>query len=253
MGQRHQFFVKVLNPVKTCLKRLPAKELTEARKMFGNGKYTVLAFHHQWLYGRSAAANILNVLYFTNQETISTYCSPFGEYFSTFSNNPLKQYIDAVTRIISVQACELHPRGVGIERVSFLNEDEPDMRNYFDRGDNNDGITIIDTIERKYCMMNLYDYELEDGENSGIYTLPALEPVSAMTYMRAYYGETRETVDDYDLQGKTVKEVNEILQEAKEGNLEMQEAIDKATNHKGILTITELKKLFPEFYKESVK
>jgi hypothetical protein len=251
MGQRHQFFIKVLNPVKTCLARIKPKDLTKARKMFGNGKYTVLAFHHQWLYGRAAVANILNVLHFTNQDAISTYGSPFGEDFSTFSDNPLQNYIDAVTQIISTQACSLHPRGLGIESVYFLNADEDDMRNDFTQGDNNDGITIIDSIERKYCLMNIYNYELEEDENHGIYTLPALEPVSARAYMKAYYGETVETHNPYWLENKTDIEAIGIINEAKMGNIELQLALNEVSN--GVLTLQELKKMFPKYYKKTVK
>jgi hypothetical protein len=49
MGQRHQIFIKVNNPLK--LKRVYADDTDKklARKMFGSGKHTILAIHHQWL------------------------------------------------------------------------------------------------------------------------------------------------------------------------------------------------------------
>ena len=65
MGQRHQTFVIIENPyiaekkrfdsishrddVATYIKR--KKELAELKSQLGTGKKTVLAYHHQWLYG----------------------------------------------------------------------------------------------------------------------------------------------------------------------------------------------------------
>jgi len=246
MGQRHQFFIKVLNPVKNDNLRLKDKDLKDAKKMFGNGKYTILAFHHQWLYGRSAVANILNVLHFTDAETLSTYGSPFGESFSTYGS-PLEEYIKAVTQIISTQACSLHPRGLGIESNIFLNEEDPDMRHYFNQGDNNDGITIIDTITRKYCMMNIYDYD-DDDDGVSIYSLPSLKPVSCRDYMKVYYPEIAKNIGSFYTEGKTDIEIQELVDKNIKDNIELENAVMKAT--KGILTEKELSKMFPKFYKE---
>jgi hypothetical protein len=34
----------------------------------GNGKTTVIAIHHQWLYGRSAVVNLINIMDFTDDK-----------------------------------------------------------------------------------------------------------------------------------------------------------------------------------------
>ena len=49
MGQRHQIYIRIPNPVK--YKNVPSynKEgMKKLRQLFGNGKNTILALHHQW-------------------------------------------------------------------------------------------------------------------------------------------------------------------------------------------------------------
>jgi hypothetical protein len=247
MGQRHQIFLKVKNPVKNERLFRDKGERTKARKLFGAGKYTVIALHHQWLYGRSAAVNILNMLLYTNQDTIESYTNPFGDDFSDYRSHTstVNEYIDAVMKLLEVQPNLLHPRGIGFENMIFLNDEDDDIRHHFTRGDNNDGITIIDTISRKYCMMNIYDYDAE-GEKHGIYSLPALQPVSARRYMAAYYGETIETCNPYYLEDKTKDEKFLVIEANFEGNKKIDAEIKKQT--KGVLTLKELKGIFPKFY-----
>jgi hypothetical protein len=77
MGQRHQLFILVNNPVK--LERNYANDTDKklARKMFGSGKHTILAIHHQWLYGRSAIYNINHIFNIT--ENMNEYNNPFSD------------------------------------------------------------------------------------------------------------------------------------------------------------------------------
>jgi hypothetical protein len=248
MGQRHQIYLKVLNPVKMDNFDFKGAQLKRAKKMFGNGKYTVLAFHHQWLYGHSAAANILNVLHITDPESMSYTNNPFNNTYNTYEMN-LDAYIKAVTRLICIQTNKLHPRGIGFEGFSFLNEEDPDMRLDYTLGDNNDGITIIDTITRKYCMMNISTYGDGDDElGYSAYDLPSLTPVSAMDYMKAYYGETVETINTYWTDGKGKLQIDELIQNNIKDNSEINVEILK--NTKGVLTSKELNKLFKDMQLE---
>jgi hypothetical protein len=197
MGQRHQTFIKVLNPVK--LKRNYANPTDKklARKMFGSGKHTIIAIHHQWLYGRSAVYNIKHILNLT--EHMNEYTNPFSE---NYSFDSLDEYIKEVMMLLQVQTNPLHPRGTGIERMIFLNSeciDEDgkydskwDIRLNFTYGDNNDGISIIDTIERKYCLMNISTYE----PINDVHRLQSMLPYSADDYVNCYYSESEHVRDN---------------------------------------------------------
>ena len=235
MGQRHQLFIKILNPYKNDSLNLKPKDKVKAAKMFGKGKYTMLALHNQWLYGRSAlhtAAHILNV---TNKETANVYHSPFGERFYTYSNfdkTELEIYIESVMMMINVVTDPTFPRGIGIEGNRFLNDMcidnesekyEPrwDIRKDFRMGDNNYGITIIDTIERKYCFMNIHDFAYEGDD--GIYGLGKFKPATAIQYAKAYYPKRGEKKDnnkaasllsEFDL--LTIEEVGKMFPGMKE-------------------------------------
>ena len=198
MGQRHQIFIKVNNPLK--LKRNYATDTDKklARKMFGSGKHTIIAIHHQWLYGRSAVYNIKHILNLT--ENMNEYTNPFSEGYSFCS---LEEYIKDVMTLLQVQTNPLHPRGTGIERMIFLNSEcidengkydsKWDIRLNFTYGDNNDGISIIDTIERKYCLMNISSY---DAEYNSVNRLQSMLPYSADDYVNCYYSESEHVRDN---------------------------------------------------------
>lgn len=248
MGQRHQVFLKVLNPVNNDRLFAAKGERDKAIKAFGDGKYTIMAFHHQWLYGRSAAVNILNMLMYTNLDTANDYGNPFsGDYMDySLRADTLEAYMKTVNQLLNVQPNPLHPRGIGFERMIFLNREDPDMRLHFDRGDNNDGITIVDTITGKYCMMNIYDYQEEDYRSDSSSDLPYLKPVSARRYMKAYYPEKVELLSDYRTDGKTPEEIEFAALENRIENNKVDREIKRMS--KGILKISELKEMFPEFY-----
>lgn len=220
MGQRHQIFIKINNPYKNERLGMKGEEKVKAGKMFGRGKYTILALHHQWLYGLSAlymAAHILNV---TNQETASDYASPFGERFYGGMGGiktSLEEFQDKAMMMLQTISNPDFPRGTGIERMHFLNEPDEygDIRKDFTMGDNNDGITIIDSIERKYCFMNIQNFSNPDDD--GIYGLPKFHPVDGQTYARAYYPDL-ENVEDVDKAAKQLKDF-EVLTAAEIGKM----------------------------------
>lgn len=232
MGQRHQIFLKIYNPVKSSNNKLKGEELSKAKKMFGTSTYTILALHHQWLYGQSAVVNVKNMLDIT-RESENSYHNPFTKDFVMYS---IDEFIEKAMMMLQVQPNPLHPRGIGIERLIFLNKEcfdcdgkyvpSWDMREDFTLGDNNDGITIVDTISRKYCMINIFTYDVSDKleeDYTGIYNLPSMTPCSAMEYAEAYYPDEESN-----------KEICDLLSENK------------------VLTLEEVKKLFPKCYKENV-
>lgn len=200
MGQRFQLFLKVNNPVKNKRNYSSDEDKKLMRKMFGSGKHTIIALHHQWLYGRSAVYVVNHILNVTNPNTMNEYNNPFGE---SYMIDSLEKYIDDVMMLLQVQSNPKFPRGIGIERMTFLNSEciddngkydsRWDMRLYFNIGDNNDGISIIDTIERKYCLMNISSQELGD---TSVNNLPSMIPCSAEDYVNSYYPNNEQLRDN---------------------------------------------------------
>jgi len=199
MGQRHQIFIKVNNPIKLKRNYVSKEENSKARKIFGNAKHTIIAVHHQWLYGRSAVYNIGHIFDIT--KNMNDYNNPFSY---DYSFDSLDSYINDVMMMLQVQTNPLHPRGTGIEKMTFLNTeclDENgnyenkwgDIRLDFRNGDNNDGISIVDIIERKYCLINLFSQDIDDNSVMG---LPSMTPSSAESYVHCYYRNEEDLQDN---------------------------------------------------------
>ena len=220
MGQRHQIFLRVNNPLKMERNNLSKEEKSKARKIFGSGKHTIIALHHSWLYGRSAVFNIKHILDIT--ENMNDYTNPFA---NDYWVNNLDDYIKDVMMLLQVQTNPLHPRGTGIEKMTFLNTECLDENGKYDKGwdirlnftfgDNNDGISIIDTIERKYCLINIFSQYIGENNSSG---LPSMLPSSAEDYVHCYYPDEDQVRDNilccnqlkkYDI--LTLKEVSKLF------------------------------------------
>ncbi len=218
MGQRHQVFIRIKNPIKGSRTFWSDEDKKRGRKLFGNGNYTTLAFHHQWLYGRSAVVNIQSIIEFT--DNMSEYTNPLHE---GYMSNSLDDYINTITMVLSVQKHPMHPRGYGIERFHFLNDDDTDynIKDNFTWGDNNDGVTLIDIEKRTYCLVNIFDYDKEYGS---VYSLPSMQPSSALDYINAYYPDE----DSHNEQ---------FLSEL--GLIDTK-----------VMTLSDIKKMFPKMYKK---
>jgi len=248
MGQRHQIFLRVPNIIKSKNVSLDYKEKKIGLELFGNGNTTVLAFYHGWLYGRSAGVNIINMINYTDKDIISAYNNPFSKDYR-IHDNKISTYISDITNLLNVQPNKLHPRGIGFEKLFFLNNEDSLIREDFTRGDNNDGITIIDTIKKKYCMMNILDYDSDTELNYSASDLPYLKPVNALAYMKVYYGTTKKTINPYYTKGKTFDQIKEVVKKNFSLNNEIYREINKVTN--GVLTLDDLKTIFPKYYKKS--
>jgi hypothetical protein len=235
MGQRHQVFIKMLNPLKMERNYFSKEEKKKANLLFGNEKTTILAFHHGWLFGGSAVVNAIDILDFSDKETMADYNNPFNENYAfqcMYGKCGVDNFIEKVTMLLNVKKNPLMPRGIGIEDFFLINGECIDnkgkrnvkscFREDFTIGDNNDGITIIDTIERKYCFMNIYEQEVGADR---IYSLPQLQPCSAEEYLNAYYPPRRKKFDNR-------KKVLALFK-----------------NYQ-VLTLDEVKKMYPSVYKE---
>ena len=244
MGQRSQTFLRVYNP----LKQLP-ENINKSTKVYkkwaealGTDDTTVLAYHHQWLYGLTFPSLILKIL--------TAYKKP--EYWNDYTGHPLNpeefmrelgQYhnegnYDRLVRFIEFHTFTLsivldpweHTRDSILEGFRFLNITEPNMRHYFNQGDNNDGICIVDCIEGKYAFMSIYGCE-------GKVSIPDNVPKSALDYVSAYYptdnNNLREGYDDL-----TEKEIKHAIK--------VQGMVAKKYKDIPVLTLDEIKAIFPK-------
>jgi hypothetical protein len=257
MGQRHQIFIHVPNPVHCVY----GNDVTDKMKQyFGTEPTTILPFHNQWLYGRSALLSCLNVL--THSFAIDAKDKKgkggFGSYTTPFSVNGIRSKFNDPDKFVAAIEFIMNyiPEATGFNEPGFmgawfLGADEPEMRDDFTLGDNNDGITIIDVITNKYCFMNISDYKKDNGELCHSATdLPYLVPVSAHEYVKAYYGESLKTCDPYYIreerqkaQGMTAKQ---LVAEIKNDNMKLVRRFAKFE----VLNSAEVAKLFPKLEKE---
>lgn len=221
MGQRHQLYIKIHNPVT----RAYDQDKPNLRKIFGRGKFSIVAIHHQWLFGRSAIGIIRNIFDVSNPETLGS-SNPFNPEGYIFNDS--NGFVEELMQLITTQCNPDFPRGTGIEKMIFLNSESMDYTKDFTLGDNNDGISIIDTIERKYCLMNIYSQNTDEEKRNNVDDLPSLVPVSALDYVNVYYPEDPEKDD---------RKNDEIQKE----NIRVAEWLKDYE----LLTLKEIKKLAP--------
>jgi len=257
MGQRHQIFLNVVNP-----KNKFKDELTKTQKQgLGLKKTAILPFHNQWLYGRTALVSAANVLIHsaqftktqkTNDSWDGEFGTPFcfkGIGFDKCSRN-FEKYINSIEFIMNFCQKETVSRNAGFLGSWYLGNEDNEYAKRFDIGDNNDGITIIDTVNNKYCFMNIYHQDEKSSEHHDVGILPQFKPCSAREYVEAYYGTTLKTLNPYYLsdlpEGKTKKDV---LKEHKEAN---EEAIALLEGFE-VMTVAEVIKLFPAMKDEMLR
>ena len=244
MGQRHQIFVKLLNPLNE-LSFKTKDEKKQATKELGTGKYCILAFHNQWLFGRSALQQALNLLMFgkqfshkakTGERDYDSYDCPFSKSGQKgFNFNSVEKIADAIAMVLNVRLRNTSWLSAGIGHSWY----ERDINHNFTHGDNNDGITIIDVVENKYCFMNI-NKQYPDKHSAS--ALPSMLPVDAKAYVQAYYGETLETLNPYYKENKTPEQISKLLQINAKVNAQAYRGFKKF----GVLTLAEIQAMFPK-------
>lgn len=208
MGQRSQTFIKTHNPVYHLLNELKRSttpltaaeqnNLEKWKKALGVEPFTVLAYHHQWLYGITFPALIHQLLDFYKQPVDKYANHPLNmDQFMRdieigFRKNevdkpditvPIRRFVEFHTFLLGTYRKPwIGTRAKGLEGFRFLNLIDPEMREHFDHGDNNDGIVLVDAVEGKYAFMTFSGHEGADREMFKDYT-----PVTAETYVQAYY------------------------------------------------------------------
>lgn len=211
MGQRHQVYL-----------RLP-KVYYNANNP-NNRPEKTLGLHHQWLYGRTALQLLANFALFVEKSREAP-----GE-------DPYWMILGGAQDVLN--ACYTCVPATGYYHgVHTLDAECEDPR----RGDNNDGITIIDVTGGKlrYCFMSIHHIEGEDGENC-----PVMQPLTAEQYVTYYYPHWKEgKANGYD--SKTGKNV---LMDAPEVREEIAALLDVLGKYEA-LPISRVKKIFPKMFK----
>lgn len=211
MGQRSQTYIRVLNPLHYLIKedrgviaeikknkRTKAyREYKKWEKALGTDEYTVLAYHHQWLYGLTFPSMIIKMLKFYHFEDKEDkkfanhpanpryFIDDLFEYHDedrTQPFNKLQRFVDFHTHVLSIV---IEPweftREKGREGFRFLNLEDEGYRKCYNNGDNNDGVCIVDTEKCRYAFLKIQDHIESVAE------LPNEVPLSAERYVRAYY------------------------------------------------------------------
>ncbi len=223
MGQRLQVFIHIHNPaikllseVTALTRRKASGEQVDRKRLvvqmqayetaFGNGETTNIAYHHQWMYGRSALVAASNVLLFNKYSDHGNPFKPENE----FSGATI---IDAISHVLSSFNCPLARKinSSGLEPFRLLNFVEPEFQKDCCRGDNNDGIIVIDCINHKYGFVNIHG-------DSTIEQLPYLEPVSAEKYVKLYYPECNDDSRTANISEKTESDILEHYRQNRQLN-----------------------------------
>ena len=256
MGQRFQGFIKMANPTTSLKKELKDKKnykqnlvkfvednktVKEFEKGFGSGEDIILAFHHQWLYGRAAVLSVLTILEFNKGCYESE--NVMNKEFSNYRGLKPKKTVEEVLNLLRYKTDVLcQYTRVGIDRYVNLNEEEEDGIEYtqdFTIGDNNDGIYIIDASTNKYCFMNI---GYHDKSYTSACALPSMTPVSAADYVKAYYPETINKVSKESYGDKVEKQVKQ--------NKTINQEFLKRFKGFEVMTAQEVREMFPKLAKQ---
>ena len=212
--------------------------------MYGEENTIIVAFHHQWLYGRSFALVASQVLFAVKDFHEDTYgynnllhkkCDSIKnpndviEWFKNYMQNMFDFELGKYCRI-------------GIDHLSLLNEEHIDENELiysssFDKGDNNDGVLIMDfTLKNpKYCFVNI-------GGDSTVEKLKRMTPVDASTYLKAYYPESKNDCSKDEL--KSAKEDKKPIEF--EQNISINKKFLERFKGFKTLTVEELGDIFPQ-------
>lgn len=193
MGQRHQIF---------CFVNGPKDQVYQ------------IAFHNQWCYGSLPLRHLKRVIQFQTHT---------DKYICLGSDYSLEATAEKLQTILSCDPCSGFFSHYTPITDEVMEGDEKSM--HPERGDNNDGITVIHIKGKKikYCFMNI-----SEGGEMG--TPPRL-PLSAEEYIKLYYDASSKEWKDF--------RINRLLS-----------FINRRTK---VLSVLQCMKLFPTFYNEKEK
>jgi hypothetical protein len=256
MGQRSQQFIRVHNPLYQLLKEYKndskniraCADFNKWKKALGLKPYTILTYHHQWLYGMTFPALMHQMLDFYKGEPIGElHPLKYKEYFlrnlrgwneDIHSLSGVDNFVAFHTYLLSIYSKPWkYTRGRGLEAFLFTNHEEPYMMYEFDRGDNNDGICIVDAVNGKYAFMSIYGCE-------GKGKLSDYVPLSAAEYVAAYYPiDNNWCTDDH------IPLTDENIVE----NKKRVDLVTRKYKNFAVLTVDEICKIFPKMKSKLLK
>jgi len=221
------------------------------KQMYGTKDTIIVAFHHQWLYGRSFALVASQALFAVKKLHEDTYgynnilsdkCDKIQnphavvEWLQNFMQNMFDFELHAYSR-------------AGVEHLCLLNEEHIEDRNLdysedFTIGCNNDGVLIMDfTLKNpKYCFINI-------NGDSTVNKLKLLRPVDASTYLKAYYPESEKDCSADELQRSV--EDNRKIQYNDNNTINML-FVNRFEGFE-TLSVNDLIKMFPKLKGELIK
>lgn len=212
-------------------------DFAKIAETFGDEFTTVLAHHHQWLYGASAVATVQRVLEFTKRA--NKYSSPFNPHYwmnKMVDLRTIPWFLDFVNAILTTKTnydfLDKIGGEIGYDNCTFLNLENPKSRHYYDDFQNDDLVSVVDTIEKKYCFIDITQ-------------LPHLI-LSAPQYYERYYPRLKKDVDDYKLARVTDEELEKWLIQNQE-NFVFIENYFKDFN---LMTKEDLVHYFPKMFRQ---
>jgi hypothetical protein len=251
MGQRLQAFIYCPNPVNGLKDRYKSlkkyngdkQELEQLRLKiqqytlaFGSKHHCIIAYHHQWLYGRSSLIAAGNIIEF-NQN-----CEKNSNPFKTQTEITGEEYLTLLTNLLSIFKSKLAKTigRYGYEQFRLLNFESPNTQQCCDTYDNNDGIFVVDCINDSYCFANV------GNSDSTISQMPVLEPFDADRYVRLYYpNEISDSTTAY------IPETNPEQEIYFNNNRRLNRLFTKPFKSYRVMTKNELKKLFPASFENT--
>ncbi len=217
-----------------------AYEFSEMETFFGLEDTTVLVYHHQWLYGATALGVVYDALNFGRHVPGErNILHPEHYKFNGIKNlSKFNMFLECTKSLLSLRnnsevIKKIGGRG-GFERFALLNLDKPEVRHQFDSHPNDDGISIVDIIRKKYCFIDLPNSQTKHEKK---YT-----PLSALEYYDCYYKTKKEDLDEKTKQDRTEIEIKALL----DGNIKRTNEVKKLFKHFKVFSKAELTKIFPQ-------
>lgn len=166
MGQRHQVYI-----------RLPKKFYNKGN--VNNYPETTVGFHNQWLYGYTAIRQLKNLLSWAQNNLKGTY---------SVLKTDIAESLDAAASIYSIDIESGYYSGLfkfeyDRKKESFGGEVDDPLR-----GDNNNGITVIDFTQKKpqYCFLSIGHLETLHDTKEEAYV--NFFPIDALEWLELHYG-----------------------------------------------------------------
>jgi len=208
MGQRHQVYI-----------RIPKKFYNKGNP--NNIKESVVGFHHQWLYGKTAIRQLKNYLKFISNNKKDPYLLSVAQ-----------ELLDSAAAVYEIDLDSGYYHGVAKFPIDKKHKDYGGETEDPRMGCNNNGITVIDISKKeiKYCFLSInnlqcLDKEIDKAVEQDKFPYINFYPISAEEWIHLHYPKNWHT------EKETVENINFIH------NFE-------------VLTPQELIKIFPKLKSE---